>query len=107
MSNLENSRRQARAASAERPQIEFWPFKLETYESSLSYAHCADLSENEAADPLSEVLSLLGVQTFLSRRLEGSDAWALRFCEYKHIKFGGVIRLRNFAKIPTRESDWL
>lgn len=42
-------------------------------------------------DPLSDVLSLLGVQSFLSRRLEAHGSWALRFPSYKHMKFGGII----------------
>jgi len=42
-------------------------------------------------DPLSEVLSLLGVQCFLSRRLEAQGSWALRFPAYRHLKFGGII----------------
>lgn len=37
------------------------------------------------------VLSLLEVQSFLSRRPEASGSWALRFPEYKHMKFGGII----------------
>lgn len=48
-------------------------------------------SEKPLSDPLSEVLSLLEVQGFLSRRLEASGSWALRFPAYKHMKFGGVI----------------
>jgi len=42
-------------------------------------------------DPLTDVLSLLEVQSFLSRRLEASGAWALRVPEYRHMKFGGII----------------
>jgi AraC-like DNA-binding protein len=48
-------------------------------------------SETLPPDPLSDVLSLLEVQSFLSRRLELSGSWALRFPEYRHMKFGGVI----------------
>lgn len=48
-------------------------------------------SETVTSDPLSEVLSLLEVRSFLSRRLEASGSWALRFPEYKHLKFGGII----------------
>jgi AraC-like DNA-binding protein len=48
-------------------------------------------SETAPPDPLSDVLSLLGVQSFLSRRLEASGAWALRFPDYRHLKFGGII----------------
>ena len=48
-------------------------------------------SEIPLSDPLSEVLSLLEVQSFLSRRLEASGSWALRFPDYRHMKFGGII----------------
>jgi len=34
---------------------------------------------------------LLGVQCFLSRRLEAQGSWALRFPAYRHLKFGGII----------------
>jgi AraC-like DNA-binding protein len=37
------------------------------------------------------VLSLLEVQSFLSRRLEASGSWSLRFPQYRHMKFGGII----------------
>jgi AraC-like DNA-binding protein len=49
-------------------------------------------SETPSSDPLSEVLSLLEVQSFLSRRLEASGSWALRFPDYRHMKFGGIIQ---------------
>ncbi len=42
-------------------------------------------------DPLSEVLSLLKVQSALSARFEGRGAWSMRFPAYRHIKFGGVL----------------
>ena len=42
-------------------------------------------------DPLSDVLSRLEVQSFLSRRLEAFGAWALRFPDFQHMKFGGII----------------
>ncbi len=42
-------------------------------------------------EPFSELLALLHVQSFLSRRLEASGRWALRFPDYAHMKFGGVI----------------
>jgi hypothetical protein len=42
-------------------------------------------------DPLSDVFSLLKVQSVLSARLEGSGAWAMRFPASRHVKFGGVI----------------
>jgi AraC-like DNA-binding protein len=48
-------------------------------------------SETPWPDPLTEVLSLLHVQSFLSRRLEASGSWALRFPSYRHMKFGGII----------------
>lgn len=47
--------------------------------------------KNSVSDPLSDVLSLLEVESFLSRRLEASGSWALRFGAYKHMKFGGII----------------
>jgi Cupin len=48
-------------------------------------------SEAPSPDPLSEVLSLLDIRSFLSRRLEASGSWALRFPDYRHMKFGGII----------------
>jgi AraC-like DNA-binding protein len=48
-------------------------------------------SETLSPDPLSDVLSRLEVQSFLSRRLEASGSWALRFPDYRHMKFGGII----------------
>ncbi|MCZ0732939.1 AraC family transcriptional regulator [Phreatobacter sp. AB_2022a] len=48
-------------------------------------------SETALHDPLADVLSLLQVQSFLSRRLEASGSWALRFPDYRHMKFGGII----------------
>jgi AraC-like DNA-binding protein len=48
-------------------------------------------SETPSPDPLSDVLSRLDVQSFLSRRLEASGSWALRFPDYRHMKFGGII----------------
>jgi len=44
-----------------------------------------------ACDPLSDMLALLDVRSFLSRRVEASGPWALRFPAYRHMKFGGVI----------------
>lgn len=48
-------------------------------------------SEIGARDPLSDMLALLDVRSFLSRRIEASGPWALRFPAYRHMKFGGVI----------------
>ncbi|QDL93706.1 AraC family transcriptional regulator [Paroceanicella profunda] len=48
-------------------------------------------SELRACDPLSDMLALLDVRSFLSRRIEASGPWALRFPAYRHMKFGGVI----------------
>jgi AraC-like DNA-binding protein len=48
-------------------------------------------SETLPRDPLSDVLALLDIEGFLSRRLEASGSWALRFPEYRHMKFGGII----------------
>src|SRR5258708_3965073 len=42
-------------------------------------------------DPLSDVFSLLKVQSVLSARLEAAGPWAMRFPGYQHLKFGGVI----------------
>jgi AraC-like DNA-binding protein len=42
-------------------------------------------------DPLSDVLSVLKVQSVLSSRFEAAGPWGLRFPGYRHIKFGGVI----------------
>lgn len=42
-------------------------------------------------DPLSNVLSLLRVDSILSSRFEGAGAWAFGFPAYSHIKFGGVL----------------
>jgi AraC-like DNA-binding protein len=43
-------------------------------------------------DPLSDVLSLLKVESVLSARFEAAEPWALRFPAYRHIKFGGVVK---------------
>ncbi len=43
-------------------------------------------------DPLSDVLSLLSVDSVLSARFEGRGAWSMRFPGYRHLKFGGVLR---------------
>ncbi|NKI72721.1 helix-turn-helix domain-containing protein [Collimonas pratensis] len=42
-------------------------------------------------DPLSDVLSLLKVDSVLSARFEGCGSWAMRFPAYCHIKFGAVL----------------
>jgi AraC-like DNA-binding protein len=42
-------------------------------------------------DPLSDVFSILKVQSVLSARLEGAGPWAMRFPAYRYVKFGGVI----------------
>jgi AraC-like DNA-binding protein len=42
-------------------------------------------------DPLSDVLSLLKTKSVLSARMEAFGPWALRFCSYRHIKFGGAL----------------
>jgi AraC-like DNA-binding protein len=42
-------------------------------------------------DPLSDVFSILKVQSVLAARLEGAGPWAMRFPAYRHIKFGGII----------------
>ncbi len=41
-------------------------------------------------DPLSDVFSLLKVNSVMSARLECAGAWALRFPAYRHLKFGSV-----------------
>jgi len=43
------------------------------------------------SDPLSDVLGLLHLENFLSRRFEASGSWALKFPEYSHMKFRSVI----------------
>lgn len=42
-------------------------------------------------DPLSDVLSLLKVDSVLSARFEGYGSWAMHFPAYRHIKFGAVV----------------
>lgn len=42
-------------------------------------------------DPLSNVFSLLKVESMLSARIEVLGPWSLRFSAYRHIKFGGVL----------------
>lgn len=42
-------------------------------------------------DPLSDVFHLLKVKSVLSARFEASGPWSLRFSDYEHIKFGGVL----------------
>ena len=41
-------------------------------------------------DPLSDVLSILKVNSLLSARLEGAGAWTLHFPAYLHLKFGDM-----------------
>lgn len=42
-------------------------------------------------DPLSDILSLLRVETVLSGRLEARGDWALQFSGHQHILFGGAL----------------
>jgi AraC-like DNA-binding protein len=42
-------------------------------------------------DPLSDVFSLLRVDSMLTARLETRGPWAMRFSAYRHIKFAGVL----------------
>lgn len=42
-------------------------------------------------DPLSDLFSLLKVESVLSARIEVLGPWSLRFSAYRHIKFGGVL----------------
>ena len=70
--------------------IRILPFLRRTLHNDLDMISIRS-SETPSPDPLSDVLSLLQVQSFLSRRLEASGAWALRFPEYRHMKFGGII----------------
>jgi AraC-like DNA-binding protein len=58
--------------------------------------------ENGGSDPLSEVLNLLDVQSFLSRRFEATGSWALRFPAYRHMKFGSVITGQRWIWIEGR-----
>ncbi|MFL9944114.1 AraC family transcriptional regulator [Paraburkholderia graminis] len=41
-------------------------------------------------DPLSDILSILKVESMLSARLEAHGPWAFRYPEYRHMKFGGL-----------------
>lgn len=50
-------------------------------------------------DALSDVLSLLRVDSALSSRFEGEGEWAFRFPEYQHVKFGGVLEGQFFLWI--------
>jgi len=47
-------------------------------------------------DPLTDVLTVLKLESFLSRRVEGFGPWALRFPAYRHMKFGGVLEGRRW-----------
>lgn len=47
-------------------------------------------------DPLSDILAVLKLESFLSRRVEGFGPWALRFPAYRHMKFGGVLEGRRW-----------
>ena len=42
-------------------------------------------------DPLSDVFLLLRVESILSARIEVLGPWSMRFSEYEHIKFAGVL----------------
>lgn len=42
-------------------------------------------------DPLSEVFHLLKVESVLSAQFEAFGTWSLRFSDYEHIKFGGIL----------------
>jgi len=42
-------------------------------------------------DPLSDVFSLLRIESLLSARIEVLGPWSLRFSAYRHMKFGGVL----------------
>jgi AraC-like DNA-binding protein len=42
-------------------------------------------------DPLSDVFSLLRVESVLSARIEVLGPWSLRFSAYRHMKFGGIL----------------
>src|ERR1700733_5581258 len=42
-------------------------------------------------DPLSDVFSLLRVESMLSARIEVLGPWSLRFSAYRHMKFAGVL----------------
>lgn len=41
-------------------------------------------------DPLSDVLSVLRVESMLSARLEARGRWAFRYPAHRHMKFGGI-----------------
>ena len=42
-------------------------------------------------DPLSDVISLLKVESILSSRMETAGPWGMRFPAYRHIVFGGIL----------------
>jgi AraC-like DNA-binding protein len=42
-------------------------------------------------DPLSDVFTLLNVESVLSARLDAGGTWALHFAAYRHVKFGAVL----------------
>lgn len=51
-------------------------------------------------DALSNVLSMLRVDSILSSRFEGTGAWAFSFPAYTHVKFGGVLEGEFFLWVP-------
>ncbi|MET3462316.1 hypothetical protein ABIC42_003068 [Variovorax sp. 1133] len=60
-------------------------------------------------DPLSDVLSMLTVNSTLSSRFEGRGRWAFRYPHYdSHIKLGGVLtgRVRLQIENRGRRSCW-
>src|SRR4051812_3285746 len=55
-------------------------------------------------DPLSDVLSLLRVDSILSARIETRGPWAMRFSAYRHIKFAGVLEGALWLWIEGRDA---
>jgi AraC-like DNA-binding protein len=51
-------------------------------------------------DALSNVLSMLRVDSILSSRFEGTGAWAFSFPAYSHVKFGGVLAGEFYLWVP-------
>ena len=56
-----------------------------------------------SADPLSEVISLLGIKSTRCTRLEAGGKWALRFPAKPALKFVAVLRGRCWIALPDNE----
>lgn len=58
-------------------------------------------------DPLSEVISLLDMQSARSTRFEASGAWALRFPAKPALKFAAVLRGGCWLAFPDQRPQRL